>query len=50
MGERHRLLVGPFADADDARTFVNGLKQKDIEALAWTSPAGTQVERFAATR
>jgi hypothetical protein len=50
IGSSHRLLVGPFPDAAAARTFVNGLKQKDIVALSWTSPAGTQVERFAAGR
>jgi hypothetical protein len=46
----HRLLVGPFPDNAAARTFINGLKQKDIDAIPWTSPAGTEVERFAAKR
>ncbi len=50
IGSSHRLLVGPFPDAGAARAFINGLKQKDIAALSWTSPAGTQVERFAAGR
>jgi hypothetical protein len=50
IGSNHRLLVGPFPSAAAARTFVNGLKQKDITALPWTSPAGTEVERFAAGR
>jgi hypothetical protein len=50
IGERHRLLVGPFPDTAAAQAFVNELKQKDIEALSWTSPAGTAVERFASTR
>jgi hypothetical protein len=49
-GGSHRLLVGPFTDAAAARTFINGLKQKDIESIPWTSPAGTEVERFAAGR
>jgi hypothetical protein len=50
IGSSHRLLVGPFPDAAAARSFVNGLKEKDIDAMAWTSPAGTEVERFAAKR
>jgi hypothetical protein len=50
IGSSHRLLVGPFPNTAAARTFINGLKQKDIAALSWTSPAGTQVERFAAGR
>jgi Flp pilus assembly protein TadD len=50
IGSSHRLLVGPFPNAAAARTFVTGLKQKDIASLTWTSPAGTPVERFAAGR
>jgi Flp pilus assembly protein TadD len=46
----NRLLVGPFPTEAAARTFVNGLKQKDIQSLTWTSPAGTQVERLPAGR
>jgi Flp pilus assembly protein TadD len=50
IGSSHRLLVGPFANEAAARTFINGLKSKNIAALSWTSPAGTEVERFAAGR
>jgi len=46
-GNRHRLLVGPFENGAAARTFINDLKKKEIDALAWTSPAGTEVARFA---
>jgi len=49
-GGSHRLLVGPFPTSAAARTFINGLKQKEVDAIPWTSPAGTQVERFAAGR
>jgi hypothetical protein len=49
-GGSHRLLVGPFPTSAAARTFINALKQKEIDAIPWTSPAGTQVERFAAKR
>lgn len=48
IGRNQRLLVGPFPTAAEARDFVNELKKKDIEALSWTSPAGTAVERVAA--
>jgi len=47
-GNRHRLLVGPFDTRTAAQAFVNGLKAKDISAVAWTSPAGTEVARLAA--
>jgi Flp pilus assembly protein TadD len=50
IGSGHRLLVGPFENWAAARTFINELKQKDIDALSWTSPAGTAVERLAADK
>jgi hypothetical protein len=49
-GGSYRLLVGPFPNEAAARTFMNGLKKKDITSLSWTSPAGTEVERIAAGR
>jgi hypothetical protein len=50
IGSSHRLLVGPFPNDAAARTFINSLKAKNIASLPWTSPAGTEVERFAAAR
>jgi cell division septation protein DedD len=50
LGGNHRLLVGPFPTDAAARTFINNLRQKDIPSLAWTSSAGTQVERLPAGR
>jgi len=47
-GNRHRLLVGPFETRTAAQAFVNGLKAKEISAVTWTSPAGTEVARLAA--
>jgi Flp pilus assembly protein TadD len=42
----HRLLVGPFPNEAAARTLINSLRQKNISSMTWTSPAGTQVNRF----
>lgn len=47
IGSSHRLLVGPFPSEAAARSFINSLKAKNIPSLSWTSPAGTEVERFA---
>lgn len=46
----HRLLVGPFPTDAAARTFINTLREKDIQSMAWTSGAGTEVERLPAGR
>ncbi len=50
IGSSHRLLVGPFPTDAAARAFVNTLRQKDIQSMAWTSSAGTEVERLPAGR
>ena len=50
VGSSHRLLVGPFPTDAAARTFINTLRQKDIQSMAWTSSAGTEVERLPAGR
>ena len=42
-----RLLVGPFATAREAQEFVNQLARHDIQAFAWTSAAGQEIERLA---
>ena len=43
-----RLLVGPFATTREAQEFVNQLARHDIQAFAWTSAAGQEIERLAA--
>lgn len=40
-----RLLVGPFASEKKAQDF---LKKAGITGFAWTSPAGTEIEKLAA--
>jgi Flp pilus assembly protein TadD len=48
MGGTNRLLVGPFADGDDAQEFVNALAEKKLRAFVWTSPAGGKVAKLPA--
>ena len=50
IGGSRRLLVGPFASDAEARTFIGRLRQKNIPSLAWTSPAGTEVDRLTGGR
>jgi Flp pilus assembly protein TadD len=42
----NRLLVGPFESDDDAQAFVNALARHNINAVAWTSAAGEEIERL----
>jgi Flp pilus assembly protein TadD len=44
----NRLLVGPFASARDAQSFVNELAKADVAAFAWASETGQKVERLPA--
>ena len=46
----NRLLVGPFATTTAAQSFVNQLAGRDIQAFAWTSPAGQEIERLQTSR
>jgi len=45
-----RLLVGPFASAREAQEFVNRLAQREVEAFAWTSAGGQEIERLSTGR
>jgi tetratricopeptide (TPR) repeat protein len=45
-GATGRLLVGPFGSPRDAQAFVNQLRPRGIEAVAWSSAAGQTVERL----
>ena len=42
----NRLLVGPFDSERAARAFVGQLERRHVEAIAWTSPAGQEIERL----
>lgn len=42
----HRLLVGPFASASEARAFVNILARREVTSFAWTSTAGQEIARL----
>lgn len=46
-GATGRLLVGPFGSARDAQAFVNQLRPRGIEGVAWSNAAGQSVERLA---
>jgi Flp pilus assembly protein TadD len=48
LNATNRLLVGPFASAKEAQAFVNQLKEAELGAFAWTSPAGQKVEKLPA--
>lgn len=43
-GQANRLLAGPLADRDAARSLVNALAEKGIETFAYTSPEGTEIQ------
>lgn len=45
-GQANRLLVGPIANRDAARTLVNALAEKGIETFAYTSPEGTEIQEL----
>ena len=42
-----RLLIGPFKDAADARTFADDLASVDVDAFQWTSKPGQAVRKLA---
>jgi hypothetical protein len=48
MGASNRLLIGPFATSAEARAFVNQLARQRVNAFAWSSAAGEEVERLPA--
>ncbi|MCW3798341.1 hypothetical protein OMW55_11055 [Sphingomonas sp. BN140010] len=43
---RARLLIGPFRNAADARTFADDLGSADIAASSWTNAPGQQVTKL----
>jgi Flp pilus assembly protein TadD len=48
LNATNRLLVGPFASAKEAQSFVNQLKAEDLSGFAWSSAAGQKVEKLPA--
>ena len=46
FGRSNRVLVGPFASADEARDFVGQLKKSSLTAVAWTSPQGQEIDKI----
>jgi Flp pilus assembly protein TadD len=47
LNATNRLLVGPFAGSKEAQALVNQLKEDDIAAFAWESPAGQKIDKLA---
>ena len=45
-GGTNRLLVGPFDTDAQVRAFIAQLDRRHVEAIAWTSPAGQEIERL----
>ena len=43
-GQTNRLLAGPYDNRNAARTALNSLTEKDIDAFTFTSPEGQEVE------
>ena len=48
VGERTKLLVGPFKNDDDSQIFVDNLAEVRIDGFSWTSPEGQPVRKLAA--
>lgn len=46
-GGRARLLIGPFRNAGEARTFADDLATLNIDASQWTSAPGQAVRKIA---
>ena len=44
--DRVRLLVGPFANSDDARDFAEGLESARVNAFSWTSDPGQLIRKL----
>lgn len=45
-GGTNRLLLGPFASDAAAEAFIDQLDDRHVTAIAWTSPAGQEIERL----
>lgn len=43
---RARLLIGPFKDASDARTFASDLSSINVNAFSWTSEPGQRIRKL----
>jgi Flp pilus assembly protein TadD len=48
VGERTKLLIGPFKDRENSEIFVEELADAQITGFSWVSPAGQPVRKLAA--
>ena len=47
-GQTNRLLLGPFETQAAAQAFLKMLKKEQLDAFAWSSPAGQAIDALAA--
>lgn len=48
VGERTKLLIGPFKDRENSEIFVDELADAQITGFSWVSPTGQLVRKLAA--
>ena len=48
VGERTKLLIGPFKDRENSEIFIEELADAQIAGFSWVSPAGQPVRKLAA--
>ena len=45
-GQANRLLAGPVASREEARTLINSLAEKGLETFSYISPEGTEIQEL----
>ena len=48
VGERTKLLIGPFKDRENSEIFIEELADAQIAGFSWVSPAGQPVRKLVA--
>ncbi len=48
VGERTKLLIGPFKDRENSEIFIEELADARIDGFSWVSPAGQPVRKLVA--
>jgi hypothetical protein len=48
VGERTKLLIGPFKDRENSEIFIDELADAQIAGFSWVSPAGQPVRKLVA--
>lgn len=48
VGDRTKLLVGPFKDRQNSELFIEELAEAQLQGRSWVNPAGQPVSRLAA--